>query len=117
MNIRKRRTEAAGREWPGARRAGAIVGDRSGPGHALRQARAYLALNARLQALIPESARGRIAIACVEDDCLVIAAASSASASQARLLTDSLLDAARHYWPDRLTRARIIVMPGLNLGA
>ena len=115
MNGSRSRPDRADPEQPGARRVGAIAGDRGGSARALRQARAYLALNTRLQARIPENARSRIAIACVEGDCLVIAAASPASASQARLLADSLLEAARDHWPDSLTRTRIIVVPGLKM--
>jgi len=117
MNMRRNPKNQVDSEQSRARRASTIEGDRSGPGQALRKARAYLALNARVQALIPDTARGRIAIACVEDDCLVIAASSSASASQARLLADSLLEAACHHWPERLTRTRVIVMPELNMEA
>jgi len=100
-----------------ARRVEAIAAERAGPGQALRQAQAYLALNARLRERIPENARGHIAIACVEDDCLVIAATSPARASQARLLAEPLLAEARHHWPGKLTRSRIIVAPGLNMEA
>lgn len=104
-------------ESPGARRAEAIAAESAGPGRALRQAQAYLALNARLRAQIPENARAHIAVACVEGDCLVIAAASSARASQARLIAEALLAEARHHWPGELTRTRIIVAPDLNMEA
>ena len=117
MTMRRNQKNQLHSQQSRARRVSAIEDDRSGPGQALRKARAYMALNARVKHLIPETARGRIAIACVEDDCLVIAASSSASASQARLLADSLLKAASHHWPDRLTRTRIMVMPGLNMEA
>lgn len=117
MNAGKSSSGPAGREGAGARRADAIAGDRGEPGRALRQAQAFLALNARLRERIPENARGRIAVACVEGDCLVIAAASSAHASQARLLADSLLEAAQQHWPEKLTRTRVIVAPGLNMEA
>ncbi len=102
------------RDRPSARRVDAIARGAGGLGRALRRAEAYLALNARLADLIPERARGDILIACVEGDCLVIAAASSARATQARLLADTLLEAARKYWPGELARSRIIVAPKLN---
>ncbi|MFO7764524.1 MAG: DciA family protein [Wenzhouxiangellaceae bacterium] len=117
MNAGKSSPDPAGRDGAGARRVDAIAGDRGGPGRALRQAQAFLALNARLRERIPENARGRIAVACIEGDCLVIAAASSARASQARLLADSLLEAAQRHWPGKLARTRVIVAPGLNMEA
>jgi len=113
MNGRKPADNENARERNGARRIGAIAAGPGGPARALRQALAYLALNERLRASIPEQARGRIVVACVEGDCLVIAAASPARASQARLLADALLEAARNHWPERLARTRVIVAPGL----
>ncbi|HMB38556.1 MAG TPA: DciA family protein [Wenzhouxiangellaceae bacterium] len=98
----------------GARRADAIAREQGGLGQTLRRAEAYMALNARLAHLIPEQARGEIMIACVDGDCLVIAAASSARATQARLLADQLLEAARKHWPRALARSRIIVAPDLG---
>lgn len=74
-----------------------------------------MALNARVREAIPENARGEIGIACVEGDCLVIAAASAARATQARLLAGSLLEAAGNHWPETLARTRVIVAPGLNM--
>ena len=97
-----------------ARRADAIAREKGGLGQALRRAETYMALNQRLANLIPDRARGEIMIACVEADCLVIAAASSARASQARLLADSLLEAARAHWPGKRARSRIIVTPDLR---
>lgn len=97
----------------GARRADAIARGQGGLGQALRRAEAYMALNARLADLIPERARGEIMVACVDGDCLVIAAASSARATQARLLADSLLETARKHWPAELARSRIIVTPDI----
>ena len=115
MTTARSGTDATGRERSGARRVATITNDRIGSRQPLRQAQAYLALNARLRELIPENTRRQIAIACVEDDCLVIAAASSARASQARLLAESLLEAAQRHWPERLTRTRVIVAPGLDM--
>jgi len=99
-----------------ARRADDIARGQSGLSQALRRAEAYIALNARLADLIPERARGEIMIACVDGDCLVIAAASSARAAQARLLATSLLEAAQKHWPGKLSRSRVIVAPGLEQG-
>lgn len=108
----QRRTPAA--ERGGARRADAIARAQGGLAQALRRAEAYMALNGRLAELIPEQARGEIMVACVDGDCLVIAAASSARAAQARLLAASLLQAARDHWPGKLERSRVIVTPGLG---
>ena len=77
----------------------------------LRLARTYADLNDRLLPEIPENARGQIRIACVEDDCLVIAAASPAWASRARMLAGDLLAAANALWPESLERWRVIVVP------
>ena len=96
-----------------ARRADEIARGQGGLGQALRRAEAYLALNARLADIVPERARGEIMVACVDGDCLVIAAASPARATQARLLADTLLEAARKHWPGELARSRIIVTPDL----
>jgi hypothetical protein len=76
----------------------------------MRAAGAFEALDRRIQPVLPESARGHIRVACVEDDCLVVAADSPAWASRARLQAVSILEAARQIWPDELTRARIIVI-------
>lgn len=102
-------------EHAGARRVDTIARAQGGIGPALRRAEAYIALNERVRERIPEGVRGEIAIACVERDCLVIAAASSARAAQARLLAASLLEAARTHWPEALARTRVIVTPGLNM--
>lgn len=72
-----------------------------------------MALNRRLAPLIPQAARGEVMVACVDDDCLVIAASSAARATQARLLAGSLLEAAQSHWPGKLTRSRIIIAPNL----
>lgn len=97
------------------RRVDAIARAPGGIGQALRRAEAYMALNARVREAIPENARGEIGIACVEGDCLVIAAASSARATQARLLAGALLQAAAALWPEKLARTRVIVTPGLKM--
>lgn len=102
------------RQGAGARRADTIARAQGGLGQALRRAESYMALNARLVELIPERARGEIMIACVDGDCLVIAAVSSARATQARLLATSLLEAARKHWPAALARTRVIVTPEIG---
>ncbi|MGK7297045.1 MAG: hypothetical protein ACNS61_14670 [Candidatus Wenzhouxiangella sp. M2_3B_020] len=81
----------------------------------MRRTEAYLALNRRIAPVIPASARGEIGIACIDGDCVVIAAASPARATQARLAAGDILDAARRFWPEPLARTRIIVTPGIEL--
>lgn len=115
MNARTDRSGQATREHASGRRVDAIARSRGGIGQALRRAEAYLSLNARLREKIPQNARGAIAVACVDGDCLVIAAASSARATQARLLASALLDEAQVHWPEKLNRTRVIIAPGLNL--
>lgn len=97
----------------GARKADDIARGPGGLGAALRRAETYRALNAKLVDIIPERARGQIMIACVEGDCLIIAAASPARATQARMLANSLLEAAQTHWPGKLLRSRVIVAPDL----
>ena len=98
------------------RRVDSVARNRSGFGRLIRRAEAYAALNRRVGDASPASARGEIGLACVEDDCLVIAAASSTRATQARLAADEILAAARRWWPEPLSRARVVVTPGLDLG-
>jgi hypothetical protein len=97
------------------RRVGTIARQPGDLGGLLRRTEAYIALNARIAEAVPASARGEIGIACVEGDCLVIAAASSARATQARLVADTILEAARRCWPTPLARVRIVVTPGISL--
>ncbi|TVQ34615.1 MAG: DUF721 domain-containing protein [Wenzhouxiangella sp.] len=80
----------------------------------LRRARAFEALDARLQPLLPENARGQIRVACVEGETLVLAATSPAWSSRARLEAPRLLEAAADLWPTELRSTRVIVTP-LNL--
>ncbi|MCH8476579.1 MAG: DUF721 domain-containing protein [Wenzhouxiangella sp.] len=75
----------------------------------LRLARAFEALDQRLQPLLPEPARGRIQVACIEGDTLVLAAASPTWSSRARLEAPRLLEAAAQIWPTPLRHTRIIV--------
>lgn len=85
-------------------------GQAGGLRQALRRAEAYLALNERLAPTLPESMRGKVRVACVEDGVLVLAAPSPAWATQARLQQTSLLDAARRLWPTPLTGVRVIIV-------
>ncbi len=80
----------------------------------VRSRRIFDALDRELQPRLPPAARGHVRVACVQQDTLVLAAASSAWASRARLESSSLLEAARALWPGRLERVQIIVSPGLD---
>jgi hypothetical protein len=97
------------------RRIDSIARSKGGFGGLLRETEAYIALNKRIAHAVPASARGEIGIACVEGDCLVIAATSSARATQARLAADAILEAAQRCWPRPLKRTRIVVAPGTSL--
>ncbi|MCA1780405.1 MAG: hypothetical protein LC637_13830 [Xanthomonadaceae bacterium] len=92
-----------------------ITRGQTGLASALRKAELYLALNRRIQPMLPVSSRGEIAIACIEGDCLVLAAASPARATQARLHAHSILDQVRTLWPAPLRSTRVVVVPGLRL--
>lgn len=96
---------------PAARDFRKVAADHPSLSRTLRLARTYADLNERVLASLPDSAHGRIRIACVEDDCLVIAATTPAWASRARMLAEDLLDAAAALWPTALTRTRVIVVP------
>jgi hypothetical protein len=78
----------------------------------LRAGRMFDELDRRLQTELPESARGSIQVACVEGDCLVLAAESPAWATRARLFAPTLLEAARSIWPQELKIWRVIVQRG-----
>ncbi|MFP4207179.1 MAG: DciA family protein [Wenzhouxiangella sp.] len=80
----------------------------------LRAERAFEALDARIQPLLPDTARGHIRIACVDQSVLVIAAASSTWASRARLEAGRILEAAQALWPEELCSTKVIVSPGLG---
>jgi hypothetical protein len=101
----------------GDRRIDAIARDDARLAAVLRSTEAYAALNRRVADAVPASAHGEIGIARVDGDCLVIAAASPARATQARLAADALLRAARQHWPEPLRRTRVIVAPGISLGS
>jgi hypothetical protein len=91
------------------------IGSAAGPLQRLiRTQRVYEALNERIQPLLPESARGRIQVACVDDSILVLACASSAWASKARMESARILEAARALWPKDLQKIKVIVSPGVS---
>jgi hypothetical protein len=96
-------------EKPAEKKPGQIASGDRGLAALLRMGRVYDELDRRLQPSLPEGSRGHIRVACVEGDCLVLAAESSAWASRARLEAETLLQAARTCWPDNLRRTRIIV--------
>lgn len=75
----------------------------------IRASRMFDELDRRLQPQLPESLRGKVQVACVDEDVLVIAAASSAWASRARLEAPNMLEAAREIWPQDLRNWRVIV--------
>lgn len=79
----------------------------------VRAQRVFEALDKKIQPMLSESARGRIRVACVDNSTLVLAAASSAWASRARLEADRALETARTIWPEELTGVRVIVSPKL----
>jgi hypothetical protein len=105
----------SGHRGGGTRRVDSIARDSGGFGGLMRETEAYIALNRRVADAIPASARGQVGIACVDGDCLIIAAASPARATQARLAADAILEAAQKCWPRPLTRTRVIVTPGISL--
>lgn len=80
----------------------------------LKAGRLFDALDQHIQPVLPEAARGRIQVACVEDDCLVLAAASPAWASRARLLAQTILNEANRHLPEALKRTRVIVVESLS---
>lgn len=89
-----------------------IVGSDRGLSTLLRAGRMFDELDRRLQPKLPESARGRIQVACVDGDCLVLSAESSAWGTRARLFAPELLEAAREVWPKELRTWRVIVKRG-----
>lgn len=80
----------------------------------LRAARIFEELDRQVQHRLPEHARDVIQVACVEGDCLVLAAASPAWSARARLLADELLIEANRHLPKPLTRTRVIVVPSMD---
>jgi hypothetical protein len=80
----------------------------------LKAGRLFDELDRQVQAVLPEQARGQIQVACVEDDCLVLAAASPAWASRARLLADRLLNEVNRQLDPPLRRTRVIVAPKIS---
>ncbi len=97
-----------------ARHTREIARDQPGLAAALRHAENYMALNRRLSPLLPPEMRGRLGVACIEHDCMILAAATPELATRARLMSRELLASARRWWPSPLTRSRIIVTPGIE---
>lgn len=89
-----------------------IVGNNRELSTLLRAGRMFDELDRRLQPMLPESLRGKVQVACVDEDVLVLAAESSAWGSRARLHASELLEAARQIWPNELTSWRVIVRKG-----
>ncbi len=96
-------------EKPAEKKPGQIASGDRALSALLRMGRVYDELDRRLQPSLPEGSRGHIRVACIDGDCLVLAATSSAWASRARLEAETLLQAARGFWPEDLNRTRIIV--------
>lgn len=80
-----------------------------GLGSAMRQAEAYLELNRRIQPSLPPDVRENVRIACVEGDCLMIAAASPVWATRARMLANDILNATNRLWPRPLKSAQVFI--------
>lgn len=97
-----------------ARHTSEIARQQPGLAAALRRAESYLALNRRIAVLLPAELRGKVGVACIEDDCLIVAATTPELATRARLNAGKLLEAARRFWPSPLRRSRIIVVPGME---
>lgn len=89
-------------------------GKRDGFATAIRQAQAFAALDRRIVAGIPEALRPKIGIACVREDCLVLAATEAGSATRARMIAPQLLELAAANWPRPLKHWRVIVTPGIR---
>jgi hypothetical protein len=75
----------------------------------LRAGRMFDELDRRLQPVLSETLRGKVQVACVDGDYLVLAADSPAWATRARLEAPVLLEAAREIWPRDLNHWRVIV--------
>ncbi len=86
-----------------------VAGDDRRLNALLKAGRLFEELDRAIQPALPESARGMIQVACIEGDCLVLAAASPAWASKARLVAQSLLAEANRHLPEPLKRTRVIV--------
>lgn len=91
-----------------------ITGRHRGLGRLLERARDFDRLDREIQAQLPDSMRGRIRVACIEDDCLVLAAAGPAWASRARLMADELLNETNRHLPKPLSRTRVVVVPTMT---
>ena len=81
-----------------------------GLGSAIRQAETFIELNRRIQTKLPPEARGFIRVACVEGNCLLIAAASPVWATKARMLSNEILDATNQLWPQPLLNTKVLIV-------
>jgi len=90
------------------------AGSRAGFATAIRHAQAFAALDRCIVERIPEALRPRIGIACVRENCLVIAATEAAAATRARMIAPQLLELATAHWPKPLKHWRVIVTPGIQ---
>lgn len=87
---------------------------RDGFATVIRHAQACAALDRRIIEAIPETLRPKIGVACVREDCLVLAATEAAVATRARMIAPQLLELAAAHWPQTLRRWRVIVAPGIH---
>jgi hypothetical protein len=78
----------------------------------LRAGKMFDELDRHLQPVLSDTLRGHAQVACVDGECLVLAADSPAWASRARLEAPALLEAARKIWPRELNNWRVIVRRG-----
>lgn len=88
-----------------------IVGTNRPLRRLLAAASAFGQLDERLQQSLPASMRGHIRLACIEEDTLVLAAASPAWASRARVLADQLRTVVGQELERDPVRTRVVVMP------
>jgi hypothetical protein len=75
----------------------------------MRAAQAFEALDRRVQAVLSDTSRGRVRVACVNQGELVLAAESPAWATRARLEAACCLEAAREVWPQAIRSVKVIV--------
>lgn len=78
----------------------------------VRAQRVFEALDAKIQATLSASARGKVRVACVDGATLVLVAPSPAWASRARLEAARALQTAQEIWPETLSEVRVIVSAG-----
>ena len=76
----------------------------------MRAAQAFQALDQHIQPILSDRARGRVRVACVDQDQLVLAAQSPTWASLARLEAEACLEAARAVWPREIKSVKVVVV-------